>query len=89
MSNLRQNHLFPITRNSLVVKLDSLLINVDTCFFYRIIFEVKYLKSNKRRVIITLFLIALLPLSMMTTFGLAVMKPSEDGYLLPSASDYT
>jgi hypothetical protein len=44
------------------------------------------LKSNKGRVIITLFLIALLPLSMMTTFGLAVMKPSENGNLLPAAS---
>lgn len=44
------------------------------------------MKSNKIRVSITLFLIALFPLSMMTTFGLAVMKPSDSGELLPSAS---
>ncbi|MCK5157861.1 MAG: hypothetical protein KAR08_01785, partial [Candidatus Heimdallarchaeota archaeon] len=44
------------------------------------------MKSNKIRVSITLFLIALFPLSMMTTFGLAVMKPTDSGELLPSAS---
>jgi hypothetical protein len=44
------------------------------------------LKSNKIRVTITLFLIALFPLSMMTTFGMAVMKPPKNGELLPNAS---
>lgn len=44
------------------------------------------MKSSKIRVSITLFLIVLFPLSMMTTFGLAVMKPSDSGELLPNAS---
>ncbi|MBK5114673.1 MAG: hypothetical protein JJE41_13705 [Candidatus Heimdallarchaeota archaeon] len=44
------------------------------------------MKSNKIRVTITLLLIALFPLSMMTTFGMAVMKPPKNGELLPNAS---